>query len=84
MVCYSFCTFRKVVICFWTGFKRLLEFVNAEKFFSFAANNVFRCRCIVCVFAVHIELSFGSDANSERFPVVGAAPISLSRLEPSV
>ena len=33
---------------------------------------------------VNIELNFGSDADSQRFPVVAAAPAPISLLEPSV
>ena len=49
--------------------------MNIEKFFIFAADIVLRARCIACVSAVNLELSFGSDADSVLFQVVATLPL---------
>ena len=36
--------------------------MNIEKFFPFVADNVFKARCIACVFATKMGLNFGSAA----------------------
>ena len=84
MVCFSFRTFGLVRICFWSACRQLLESVNIDKFFPFVADIVFRARWFACVSSVNMEQSFGSDADSVRFPVVAAAPTPISLLEPSV
>ena len=58
--------------------------MNIVKFFPFVADPVFRARCIACISAVNIELNFGSDADFEGFPVIAAAPTTISLLELSV
>ena len=55
--------------------------MNIEKFFPFDADIFFRARCIACVSAVNIELHFGSDAVSVRFPVVAAGSTPNPLLE---
>ena len=55
-----------------------------EKFFPFAADIVLNTSCIAYVSAVNMELNFGNDADSVRFPVEGAAPTPISLLELSV
>ena len=84
MLCCSFRTFGLFGICFCSPCMKLIEFVNIEKFFLFVADIAFRARCIVCVSAVNIEINFGNDADSVRFPVVAAARTYISLLEPSV
>ena len=54
------------------------------KFFPFAADIVFRAGSIAYVSSVNMELDFGSDAGSVRFPVEVAAPTPVLFLEPSV
>ena len=54
------------------------------KCFPFVTDPVFRVKCIACVPAVNIGLSFGTDGNSVQFLVVAAAPTPFSPLEPSV
>ena len=49
-----------------------------EKFFSFAANIVFKPTCIAYVSAVNMELNFRSDAYSVRSQVEAAASIPIS------
>ena len=58
--------------------------MNIVKFFPFVANILFRARCIACVSSVKIDINFGIDADSVRFPVVAADPTPISLLEPSV
>ena len=73
MVCFSFCSFGLVGICFLRACKQLLQSVNLDMFFYFVADIVFRARCIACVTAVNIGLNFGSEEGYMRFPVVSTA-----------
>ena len=63
---------------------QLLVSVNIEKFFHIVTEIMFRAKCIALVTAVNIEVKFGNDADSIRFPVVAAASTPMSLLEPSV
>ena len=64
--------------------RQILESENMEKFFPIVADIVFRVSCNAYVSAVNMELNFGSDAVSVRFPVEATAPTPTSLLEPSV
>ena len=58
--------------------------MNTEKLFPVVAEIVYRARYSAWVSAVNIELNFGSDANSLRFPAVSAPATPISLSEPSV
>ena len=55
-----------------------------KNYVPIVADIVFRAICIACVFAVKVELNYGGDADSGRFPVVAAVPTPISYFEPSV
>ena len=55
-----------------------------DKFFSYVGDIVFRARSISCVSAVNLELIFGSNTDSVRFPVIATAPTPILLLEPFV
>ena len=58
--------------------------MNIENFLKFAADIIFKDKRFACVSAVNIEIIFGSDADSMRFPVVAAPLTHISLLESSV
>ena len=58
--------------------------VKTVKIFPVVADFVLRAKCIACVSAVNIEINFGSDADSVRFPMIAATSTPFSLLDSSV
>ena len=54
--------------------------MNIVKFFPFVADVVSKARFNAYVYAVNVELNFGSDADFVGFPIVAAAPTPISFL----